>query len=53
MNNIIEVKCPKCGSKDYECYDTSHRGDGTCVEYCYCEECDAQFDVKYIAVEIK
>lgn len=51
---MIEIKCPNCGSEDYDCYDTN-----CCMEMgvhwdkCYCEECGAQFDIKYIAVEIE
>jgi hypothetical protein len=53
MNTIKKIKCPNCGSEDYECYDTTNNGNGVCWEYCCCEDCDTQFDVKYVAVEIK
>ena len=52
MNKLTEIICPKCGSDSYDCYDTENDGDGICIEHCYCEECDAEFDVKYIAIEI-
>lgn len=50
--NKIEIKCTKCGSKDYDCYDQDSMG-GTHWEHCYCEDCGTEFDIKYIAVEIK
>jgi hypothetical protein len=51
---MSKVKCPKCGSEEFDCYDTnSYYDDGTHVEDCYCEECDCQFTVKYEMVEIK
>ena len=52
MNNITKIICPECGSENYDCYDTSNNGNGVRFDHCYCEECDAQFDVKYVAVEI-
>ena len=52
MNNITKIRCPKCGSENYDRYDTENYGNGVHFDYCYCEECDAQFDVKYVAVEI-
>ena len=53
MNNITEIRCPKCGSDSYDCYNTENNGSGVHWDYCYCEDCDAQFDVKDIATEIK
>lgn len=48
----IEIKCPECGSEEFECYD-SYSMDGVYLEHCVCYDCDELFDVKYIAVEIK
>ena len=51
---MIEIKCPKCGSHDFDCYDISFN-----AEYemnwalCYCEDCDAQFSIKYEVTEIE
>ena len=50
--NKIEIKCPKCGSKKFECYD-EYSMDGVHLEHCVCYDCEAQFDVKYMAIEIK
>ena len=47
-----EIRCPECGSEDYDCYDISTM-DGIHWDFCCCEDCGAEFDVKYIAVEIK
>lgn len=50
--NKIEIKCPRCGSKEYECYD-EHGINGIHWEKCVCYDCDTQFDIKYVAVEIE
>ena len=50
---MIEIKCPKCGSKNFDCYDTDFDMKGTCWDFCHCEDCDADFDIKYVAVEIE
>lgn len=50
--NKIEIKCPNCGSENYECYD-EYSMDSVHLEHCVCYDCDTQFDIKYIAVEIK
>ena len=50
--NKIEIKCPKCGSKKIECYH-EYSIDGVHLEHSVCCDCEAQFDVKYMAIEIK
>ena len=51
---MSKVKCPKCGSEEFDCYDLdSYYEDGTHEENCVCYECDCQFTVKYKMVEIK
>lgn len=47
------VKCPYCGSEEYECYNRS--GDGTMnpVDLCVCEECDKQFSIIYTIERIE
>ena len=50
---MIEIKCPKCGSKNFNCYDTDFDREGTCWDFCHCEDCDADFDIKYVAVDIE
>lgn len=51
---MIEIKCPKCGSKNFDCYDTDFiLLDGICWDFCYCEECGANFNIRYMAVEIE
>lgn len=48
----MEIKCPYCGSEEYECYDRC--GDGTMrpIDLCVCEECEKQFSIIFEAVEI-
>ena len=51
---MIEVKCPKCGSTDFECYDIDCNMEHTIHwDECYCNVCDEQFDIRYEAVEIE
>ena len=52
--SMIEIKCPKCGSTNYDCYDTDFdMSQGIHWDLCYCEDCDAGFNIKYVAVEIE
>ncbi len=51
---MIEIKCPKCGSKNFDCYDTDFDlYGGICWDFCCCEDCGTDFDIKYTAVEIE
>lgn len=51
---MIEIKCHKCGSENFDCYDVSFDADyGAVRALCYCEDCGAQFDIKYVATEIE
>ena len=49
----MEIKCPYCGSKDYECYDRVGDGTMTPEDLCVCEECDGQFSILYAVDRIK
>lgn len=51
--STIELKCPKCGSKNFDCYDTDFDMKGTHWDFCYCEDCGTNFDIRYVAVEIE
>lgn len=43
----MEIKCPYCGSTEYETFDTTG-GDGQAIsELCACFECDKTFRVIY------
>jgi formate dehydrogenase maturation protein FdhE len=44
---IMEIKCPHCGSEDFETFDRV--GDGTCAptDLCVCDECETQFRIIY------
>ena len=49
-----DFKCPKCGSKDFDCYDMDFNAqEGIHWDLCSCDECDALFKIKYVAVEIE
>ena len=49
----MTIKCPFCGSENYECYDRV--GDGTFepVDLCVCENCDKQFQIVYTVSRIE
>jgi hypothetical protein len=51
---MIEIKCPRCGSYDFDCYDIAF-GANYELTYakCYCDDCDCQFDIRYEAVDIE
>ena len=43
----MKIKCPYCGSEEYETFDTTG-GDGQAIsELCSCFECDKTFRVIY------
>ena len=43
----MKIKCPYCGSTEYETFDTTG-GDGQAIsELCACFECDNTFRVIY------
>lgn len=47
------IECPKCGSAAYDCTDTENDPmSGLYWEYCYCEDCGAEFTVEYAVSEI-
>ena len=51
---MMEIKCPKCGSTSFDCYDTECNMDSTILWHkCCCEECGADFKIHYIAVEVE
>lgn len=51
---MIDIKCPKCGSYEFDCYDVSFNADcNTSWNRCYCEECGTNFSIKYVAVEVE
>ena len=51
--DTMELKCPYCGSEEYEVYDKC--GDGTMypVDLCVCLDCDKQFSILYTVYRIK
>jgi hypothetical protein len=50
---MMRIECPKCGSESFDVNDMEGcYSEGTHYDYCYCEECGADFYVKYIAVDI-
>ena len=47
-SDIMIIKCPYCGSKEYECFDTCG-GDGDTIQELYtCFDCDKQFSAIYV-----
>ena len=45
--DTMKIKCPYCGSEEYETFDTTG-GDGQAIsELCSCFECDKTFRVIY------
>lgn len=51
--DTMELKCPYCGSAEYECYDRVGDGTMTPEDLCVCEKCDKQFSILYTAYRIK
>ena len=43
----MEIKCPYCGSDDYEVYDTCG-GEESIEKLCACLDCDRQFSLIYV-----
>ena len=46
--DIMIVKCPYCGSEEYEVYDTCGGSGENIQELCSCFDCDKQFSVIYV-----
>jgi transcriptional regulator NrdR family protein len=46
----MKIKCPYCGSEEYEVYDTCGGSGEDIQERCTCFNCDKQFSVTYIVV---
>jgi hypothetical protein len=46
--NKMIIKCPYCGSEEYEVYDTCGGSGENIQELCACFDCDKQFSVIYV-----
>ena len=46
--DTMEIKCPYCGSEEYEVYDTCGGNGENIQELCTCFDCDKQFSVIYV-----
>lgn len=46
--DTMEIKCPYCGSEEYEVYDTCGGSGENIQELCACFNCDKQFSVIYV-----
>ena len=44
----MKIKCPYCGSEEYEVYDTCGGSGENIEELCACLDCDGQFSVIYV-----
>ena len=44
----MEIKCPYCGSEEYEVYDTCGGSGENIQELCACFDCNKQFSVIYV-----
>lgn len=42
-----KIKCPYCGSENYERFDTCGEGTDAPRDLCSCFECDEIFDIVY------
>lgn len=45
--DTMEIKCPYCGSTEYETFDTTGGNGQAISELCVCFECDKTFRVIY------
>ena len=43
----MTIKCPYCGSEEFEIYDTCKDDEETIQELCVCLDCNKQFSVIY------
>lgn len=48
----MQLICPDCGSKNYECFDNVASGTTNPMDLCVCEECGTQFTIHYTATHI-
>ena len=46
--DTMEIKCPYCGSEEYEVYDTCGGSGENVQELCAGLDCDKQFSVIYV-----
>ena len=44
----MTIKCPYCGSEEYEVYDTCGGSGENIEELCACLDCDKQFSIIYV-----
>jgi transposase-like protein len=50
----MKIKCPYCGSEDFENFDTVGGYDGEdMLQLCTCFDCDKNFRVVYKCVEVE
>ena len=51
---MLEFKCPKCGSEDFDCFDIDFdMSAGIHWDICSCNECEELFKIKYSVVAIE
>jgi transposase-like protein len=48
--DTMKIKCPYCGSEEYDVYDICGGSGEDIQERCTCFNCDKQFSVTYIVV---
>lgn len=48
-NKKMKIKCPYCGSEEFEVYDTCGGSGENIEELCVCFDCDKQFSIIYVA----
>lgn len=44
----MTIKCPYCGSEEYQVYDIIGGVGENIMELCACLDCDAQFSITYV-----
>ena len=44
----MEVKCPYCGSEEFEVYDTCGESEEKIQQLCACFDCGKQFSIIYV-----
>ena len=44
----MKIKCPYCGSEEFEVYDTCGGSGENIEELCACLDCDKQFSIIYV-----
>lgn len=53
IKSVESVKCPECGSKEFDIFDVEYTHDyRCCYPHCNCEKCGEEFIIEYVVADI-